>query len=443
MIAPNTIGCSRTATGAKMLQMGNLDRRRFIKLAAAAAAMPMVAEALDACTPAVTNAARPPVAVPPLARRDHPVRWPVYGDNGAIDSGLPVERGATLGVYEWRQYLSPFVIRSFERKYRAFDVHVRTFSFENRDAAAARVSQAGSDLDVFFPTVDQLPDLIPAGILRPLTHDYLPNLGNLWPVFGAADSPFYDVGQGYTVPYTVFSSGIAYRRDLVRRQDSPESTADPCAIFGNERYAGRLGVLDSYREPLAMTLQAAGDTDVNTADSAALTSAANGLIGYKLATGLKVTSDGDYEGIARGEFAAHQAWSGDVLSARRFGGAAPALTDRRIAYWWKRDGGVVGCDLLAVLSSARNPVLAHLFLDHLLDLDVAMRNFAWNGYQPPLRRATRDAFASPEWGRAVPAHLLGDTILTPEQFDAGSMLLRLDPVANATWISQWQRFLSA
>jgi spermidine/putrescine transport system substrate-binding protein len=191
-----------------------------------------------------------------------------------------------------------------------------------------------------------------------------------------------------------------------------------------------------------MTLQADGAADVNTGDMGKLAGAADELIGFSKATGVKVTADGDYEGIARGEFAVHQAWSGDVLAARRFAGAPPALTDARIGYWWMREGGVVGCDLLGVLSSGRNPVLAHLFLDHLLDLDVAMTNFAWNGYQPPLAQANRDAFASRQWGRAVPAHLLDSTILTPEEFDRGEMILRLDPVSTATWISQWDRFVA-
>ena len=105
-----------------------------MKLAAAAAAFPLVAEALDACTSASPIRSPGPPA-PLLARRNNPVRWPVYGDNGAIAAGLPIERGATLKVYEWREYLSPYVLRTFEQKYRAFDVHVKTSSFENRDAA--------------------------------------------------------------------------------------------------------------------------------------------------------------------------------------------------------------------------------------------------------------------------------------------------------------------
>ena len=421
--------------------VGNLHRRDFLKLAAAAATLPASAELLAACS---RPAALPPASAPmPLPRRDRPVRWPVFGDNSAIQSELAPELGATLKVFEWREYLSPSVIRSFEHRYRAHDVHVQVSSFENRDAAVARIREPNSDLDVFFPTVDQLGDLVADRLLRPLNHDYLPNVRNLWATFSDPEAPFYDVGLGYTVPYTVFSTGIAYRRDQVRPQDAPGALADPCEIFKDPRYRGRVGVLDSYREPLAMTLQAEGGSDVNTGDAGSLTMAADELIGFAKATGVQVTSDGDYEGIARGEFAVHQAWSGDVLAARRFGGAPPALTDARMGYWWMREWGVVGCDLLGVLSSGRHPVLAHLFLNHLLDLDIAMSNFAWNGYQPPLVEATRDAFASRQWGRAVPAHLLGTTILTPEEFGGGAMLLRLDPMSTETWISQWERFLEA
>jgi spermidine/putrescine transport system substrate-binding protein len=422
--------------------MRDLDRRDFIRLAAAGLLLPGMAEVLAACTRAGGSgaAAGPGASLP---RPEDPVTWPFFEDNAAIQSELPIERGATLKVYEWRDYLAPLVIQSFEHRYRAHDVHVEVSSFENRDAAAARIAQPGSDLDVFFPTVDRLGDLVGAKLLLPLNHDYLPNLEGLWPTFSAPTAPFYDVGQRYTVPYTVFSTGIGYRRDLVRPKDAPGELEDPCSIFGNDRYRGKIGVLDSYREPLAMALQEHGDADVNTGNGTELSHAADELIGFARATHLRSTEDGDYEGLARGEFAVHQAWSGDVLAARRFGETQGALTDQRLGYWWMRDGGVVGCDLLAVLSTGRNPVLGHLFLNHLLDLDVAMRNFAWNGYQPPLVDATRGAFASAHWGRAVPPHLLDDTILTPEEFGAGSMLLRLDPVADARWIEQWRRFTDA
>jgi hypothetical protein len=57
------------------------------------------------------------------------VRWPVSEANPAIATGLAPERGATLKVYEWREYLSPSVIGSFERnglraQLRAADVEL-------------------------------------------------------------------------------------------------------------------------------------------------------------------------------------------------------------------------------------------------------------------------------------------------------------------------------
>jgi spermidine/putrescine transport system substrate-binding protein len=104
---------------------------------------------------------------------------------------------------------------------------------------------------------------------------------------------------------------------------------------------------------------------------------------------------------------------------------------------------MVGCDLTAVCARGRNPVLAHAFVDHLLDFDVAMDNFAWNGYQPPLRGATREAFADPDfrWNRIVPDTLL-EAIVTPEQFDAGTVL-QLDAGEESRWTQQWNRVRAA
>ena len=420
-----------------MSVMTDPDRRRFLQLAAAAFALPAAAEILAACSRTATT-----VAASSLPRPTHPVALPILDGNRPIAAGLPIERDATLKVYEWRRYLAPWVIRSFEDRYAAYGARVDVSSFENRDAALARVSQPGSDLDVFFPTVDQLDALVGGKLLRPLTHDYLSNLGDLWPAFAPPTGPYFDAGVRYTVPYTVYSTGIGWRRDLVRERDAPPALADACDVFANPRYRGKIGVLDTYREPLAMILQMGG-ADVNTSDSAALAKAADELISFTHDNGLQITADGDYEGLARGRFAVHQAWSGDILAAARFGGEDPATTDARMAYWWMQDGGVVGCDLLGVLSTGRHPVLAHLFLDHLLDLNVAMRNFAWNGYQPPLTGATTEAFASAKWGRAVPAHLLGTTILSPEAYDRGAKLAPLEPVADAAWIGQWQRVQAA
>ena len=55
-----------------------------------------------------------------------------------------------------------------------------------------------------------------------------------------------------------------------------------------------------------------------------------------------------------------------------------------LRYWFPADGkGLVDNDLMVMLRGGKNPVLSHLFLNHMLDPDVAKQNFAQIGYQPP------------------------------------------------------------
>jgi len=171
--------------------------------------------------------------------------------------------------------------------------------------------------------------------------------------------------------------------------------------------------------------------------------AANALEEAVRVADVRFTLEGAEEGLPEGEFAAHQAWSGDILTAPRYAdryapgaGGTVARTLRYLAP--SEPGLVVGCDLTAICAKGRNPVLAHAFLNHLLDVDTAMDNFAWNGYQPPLTRVTAEALADPSsrWHEAVPPNLL-NAILAEDAFADGQMLVGFGPSEEARWLDQW------
>jgi spermidine/putrescine transport system substrate-binding protein len=116
-----------------------------------------------------------------------------------------------------------------------------------------------------------------------------------------------------------------------------------------------------------------------------------------------------------------------------------------LGYWWPMDGtGVVGCDLTAICSKGRNPVLAHAFVNHLLATRTALDNFSWNGYQPPVADAVPEAFADPSfpWHDLVPANLRC-ALLSPEEFARSRMLHRLTPSADDAWRRTWARVTAA
>ena len=406
-----------------------LDRRSFLLRAAALAAGVPLGAVLAACG-RDGDGGSGAIADPGVL--------PVY-DDLAIDADAPIERGAVLQVYEWRDYLDHGVVRRFVDRHAGDDVDVRIESFTSMPEAIARLQEPGARFDVFFPVPDALPGLVDARLLRPLSHEALPHLANLWPFFTEPTGPFYDVGQRYSVPYTVYATGIGWRSDLVPAARAPDALANPYDAYWDPMHTAEVGLVDDHREVIAMALLRRG-ADPNAPTDDELDRAVEDLIELASVVDLEVSADGPYEELQTGEYAIQQAWSGDVLAAKRFGPG----TDRTLAstgFLWP-SGGVVGCDLTAVCAGGENPVLAHAFLDFLLEEDVALDNFAWNGYQPPVTSAVRSSFADPAfpWSDVVPSHLLA-AILSPDDLSTGRFLEPLPAAAEARWQAGWQRFL--
>jgi spermidine/putrescine transport system substrate-binding protein len=362
-------------------------------------------------------------------RRDRAGRaFPIRDEHLLFDTGASVERGGTLRIYQWRDYLADDVLDSFLRRYGGSDIGVDVESFTTLAEAVERLGRPDGDFDIFFPTIDALPRLVGEGLLRPLSHRLLPNLSNLWPYFLRDDGPFYDVGQRYSVPYTVYSTGIGWRRDLVRTADAPDRLENPYDAFWNRRYRGAVGIYDDYREAIAMSLLRRGE-DPNTDDEGSLARAVEDLVALAEGVDVEVSASGAYYELQTGEYAFQQSWSGDLLSAKRFSTVA-ADDAGLVSYTWPR-GGIVGCDLTSICARGRYPVLAHAFVDHLLDVDVASANFRWNGYQPPVG----------DQRPGVPFSL-AEALLHPDDLDEGRFLQPLGREADARWRVGWQRFLT-
>jgi Bacterial extracellular solute-binding protein len=194
-----------------------------------------------------------------IATPDNPVLWPISGDNRPIEAGLQPERNATLRLYNWEDYINADVIKAFERRYKAFNVKVEVSTFANASDAVSNVEAGKADYDILFVTYDLLGQLVLGGHVRPLTSSYIPNIGQVWPVF---QNPFYDQDWRYSVPYTVYTTGIGWRADKVH--EDVAKMADPYEILWGSRYRGKVGVLDEYRETIGMVLLKNGITDLNT-----------------------------------------------------------------------------------------------------------------------------------------------------------------------------------
>jgi len=361
----------------------------------------------------------------PLARRDHPVTLPLYSDNGPIDSGLNLEKGP-LNVFNWADYINPAILKDFQKEY---GVKVKVTTFENEEEALAKLTSGQADFDVWFPTVEYLSRSVAGKLIQPLNHHYLPHLKNVWP---SLQSPFYDQHSRYTVPYTIYTTGIAWRTDKVKK--APSAYKNPYDIFWQAKpYSGKVAILDDQREALAMALLRRHVYDVNT-ESAKLVDRAEGDLAQLTKLVNVKTNVNDYTDVPAGKTWISQAWSGDMAGAPNYlpKGVKPTV----LGYWSPASKAVIGSDMIAILRGAKNPVLAHAFLNYLLDNKKAVENFSWNGYIPPLSAIHPEKLISQGY---IPKNL-GSTIVRESDFEHGVSILPLTTQGQSLWQDAWSKF---
>jgi spermidine/putrescine transport system substrate-binding protein len=103
-------------------------------------------------------------------------------------------------------------------------------------------------------------------------------------------------------------------------------------------------------------------------------------------------------------------------------------------YWWPTDGrGPINNDTFGVVKGAKNPVLAHLFLNHLLDVETAYVNFVFNFYQQPLTQMTPASLVQ----RKLIAPNLQSTIIRAPQFQQGYVQGPLSQDGQVLWENAW------
>lgn len=399
-----------------------MDRRTFLRRAGGAAlTLPSLSAILAACTkPGQLPAG---VELLPPARRDAPVKLPLFQD--PISTSTPIESGATLRVYNWDDYMYKRVLKEFKKE---FDCDLEWTTFNNMEEGIVKMATGQIQADVFFPTIDYLSRLVEAKLLLPLNHELIPNLeANVWPQF---QNPFYDLEWRYTVPYTIYTTGVAYRRDHIEDAEAAEKGYD---LLWDSTYRGKIGVYDSYRDAIGLALLRRGVTDLNTGDGAAITQAKDDLIDMIEKTDARLSINGVYVKLTEDELWASQSWSGDIVSSQYY--LPKGVKTDVLGYWYPPDRkGSINNDLIVVPSTATNPRLAHEFLNFFLDKKWGFSNFAdWNGYQPPFDSIKPKQLISDE---IVPA-TVPDAVLTKQDFDAGYFQLELTPEVDQLWLDGW------
>jgi len=290
------------------------------------------------------------VAIGPVAWH----RWTVAGDR------------QVLNLYIWSGYLAPDTLKVFEQRFQA---RVQCDLYDSVEALLAKLQSGNSGYDIAVPSDYAVQILQQQGLLSPLDKTQIPNLErNLDPQFlGRA----FDPGNRYSVPYTWGTTGIGYRKDRV------EQLTDGWEALWEERYRGKIVMLDDMRENFGAALKLAGFS-INSRNPGQLQTA-KALLEKQKPLLQAYNSSNFQELLVSGDAWLVQGWNGQIVKAAR--------ANPNIGYLLPKQGTTLFIDSFCIPAGAAHRALAHQFINYMLEPETAAAVVNHTGYTVANRAA--------------------------------------------------------
>lgn len=285
----------------------------------------------------------------------------------ALISGCGPAKPA-LNVYMWSDYIDMDLVREFEKQN---DCKVVIDIFDSNEFMYSKLKAGGTGYDVILPTTYMAKVMFDQKMLEKLDHSKLPNLKYINPKY--LSDLALDKKMEYSVPYMIGFTCVAYNKE--KCGTLPE-TWD---VFSNEKFAGKMTLLNDHRETIGAALFFLGKS-MNDTNDADLAKAKEVLLKWK-----KNLAKFDNElykvGIQSGEFLVVQGYSGDLFQVFA---EAPNLT-----YMCPKEGISMSCDDWVIPATAKNKELAYKFIDFLCNPKNAAKNMEFTCYSAPIPEARK------------------------------------------------------
>ncbi|MFD9220611.1 spermidine/putrescine ABC transporter substrate-binding protein [Streptomyces sp. NPDC060064] len=296
--------------------------------------------------------------------------------HGDPEAPIDVRVDGDLIYFNWADFVDPAVFKGFEKEY---GVKVIQSNFDSMEGMAAKLN-AGNRYDIIFPTAKWAERLVSGHRLRRIDHSRLKNADAVFSRYDYFTDPWYDKASTHTVPFTMYKTGIGWRKDRIG-----DHLTGSWGDLWNAGAKGKVFVLDDRDEVLGMGALKLG-LDLTTADASDLGRITDTL--QSLRPHLRGFSSDSYNNLLNGNASMTQAWSGDM--AAMLGQAKdPSVLGFEVA----REGAPVNSDCYAIPSNARHPGTAMLFIDYMLRPENVKKNIEYIGYPMPVG-GSEDTYAA-------------------------------------------------
>ena len=230
---------------------------------------------------------------------------------------------------------------------------------------------SGEKYDVIIPSDYMIERLTKEGFLAEIDKSLIPNFENVIPEI--TDRPF-DPQNKYSIPYFWGNVGILYDRTVVDEADLSQEWE----ILRNPKYKDNIYMYNSERDSFMIALKALGYS-LNTADRKELDHAYEWLVEQKHIVNPIYMGDEVIDSMITGNKAMAIVYSGDA--------AYIMSENENLGFYAPEKGTNFWIDGMVIMEGSENKVLAHKWIDFMLDEENAYLNSETVGYSSPVKAA--------------------------------------------------------
>ncbi|MBR2044247.1 MAG: spermidine/putrescine ABC transporter substrate-binding protein [Clostridia bacterium] len=275
--------------------------------------------------------------------------------------------GTVLNVYNWGEYISDGtegsmdVNKEFER---ITGIKVNYSTFESNETMYSQLRTAGVSYDLIIPSDYMIDRMIKEDMLLPIDVSKISNYKNIEDRY---KNQYFDPENKYSVPYNVGMVGIIYNTAMI------DEAPDSWGVFWDKKYKDNTLMFSNPRDAF-MTAQFYGGMSVNSTNRADWDKAADLLKDQKKYLQSYVM-DEVYGKMETGEAAIAPYYAGDYLTMYE--------VNDDLAFVYPKEGTNIFVDSICIPSCCQNFEAAMLYINFLLEPDIALANAEYIGYASP------------------------------------------------------------
>lgn len=275
--------------------------------------------------------------------------------------------GTTLNVFNWGEYISDGSEGSLDVN-AAFEkvtgIKVNYSNYESNEAMYAKMKSEAVSYDIVIPSDYMIQRLIAENMLQKVD---VSKISNYKYIDDEYKNLYFDEKNEYSVPYSVGMVGLIYNTTMV------EGTPDSWNIMWDSKYKDNILTFSNPRDAFAISQFLCG-IDLNTTEKADWDKAAEKLKEQNSVLQGRVM-DQVFNKMEGGNAAIAPYYAGDFLTMQS--------NNEDLAFVYPKEGTNIFVDSICIPANAKNYDAAMMYINFLLEPEVALANAEYICYASP------------------------------------------------------------